>query len=210
MSLPSSLASGSRAGVALARAPYIAERGASAYIGMGSSSSGACAATCGSACSLRKRSDISEVIPYRLALIGLGCALPPWRSSSGPQACPSGLAWRSWSSISSPSSPYRAWSEASTGWTLGSDLVPRGHQWPPARPRQAATTFASLLWFDLDYRDSPMPHQLEGTHGVLAGITPSPSGLVVATVVGIAAAFGHLDITIAMAPPARTRPGSPA
>ena len=71
--------------------------------------------------------------------------------------------------------------------------------------------FAALQWFDLDYRDSPMPHQLSAMRMAPAGIvTPRRllAALLVAAVVGIAAAFwAHLDIYYRFgAASARARP----
>jgi len=205
------------AGVALARAPYIAEQGAGAYLGMGLFILWSMRRHLRDRLfSPKEASDGGEVIPYRLALIGLGVCFAAmaifFRVMGLPLWAGTALLVLYLLSILTVS---RLVAEAGTGWTLGSDLNAHGvinvAAGTGALQPKAATTFASLLWFDLDYRDSPMPHQLEGTRmASLAGITPRLllAAILVAMVVGIAAAFwSHLDIYYRYgAASARTRP----
>jgi uncharacterized protein DUF6785/uncharacterized protein DUF6784 len=187
-------------GAALGRAPFIMEQGAGAFLGLALfalwTARGHLAAACRDAVRGGRRQP-GEVMSYRLAFLG---------AISGIMGVTALFAWCGlsfWIALALfllyflfQITITRIVVEAGAGWHFAPACNPHqllfGAVGMQGFGQRDLTMLAYLTWIDLDYRDSPMPHQLEGMKlGQSAG-TPMNRvfwALLIAAVVGAISAY---------------------
>jgi len=155
--------------IAFARAPYISEQGAGAFLGVALfalwTARGHLAATFRSALRTGHRAP-GEWLAYRTAWLGLLAGF------AGVVLLLGGLGMAMWLAallfglyLLFLITLTRIVAEAGAGWHFGPNYSPHDLVFDLFGQRAFGTRDLTMLaftqWFDLDYRDSPMPHQLE-------------------------------------------------
>jgi hypothetical protein len=186
---------------ALARAPYIGEQGAGAFIGLALfalwTARGHLRGVWRRALGVGRMSEAGEIMSYRTAVLGIasGVTLLSLLVSLG------GLPW--WIAAAffalyflSMVTITRLVAEAGAGWTFGPAFNPHamlvsGLGTNGFTPR-GLMMLTYTQWIDMDYRDSAMPQQLQAMKmGQTSGVPPRALliALLAAVVVGALAAF---------------------
>jgi hypothetical protein len=191
-------------GPTLARFPYQAEQGAGAFVGMALLVIWLARGHLAGIWRLVRAGKDSghEIMPYRAAIVGLlACfaGLVAFASAMGvPPAMGAGLFALYLLFIITLA---RVVAEAGAGWTWAPTLNPHGLVFAggmQGTPTKALVGMAYLNWWDLEYRDHPMPQQMQALRiGDAAGVSHRTllGAMVVALVVGILGSFwAELDI----------------